>query len=137
MMRVQPPSKRQVEHLAKMVREHPLPPEIHELIVTTERLDHFEDTFLATLNRLVRLRGNRPEMSLTAEQLARIDAPTLIVFADHDPMGDADVGERVAAAMPNAQLHIVEGGHAPWLHHADQIAPVLAAFLRQASSPTG
>ncbi len=133
MMRVQPPSDQQVEQLAKMVREHPLPSEVHELIVATERLGHFKDTFLATLNRLVRLRGNRPEMSLTAEQMARIDAPTLLVFADRDPMGGPDVGARVAAAIPNAQLHIVEGGHAPWLHHADQIAPVLAAFLRQAT----
>lgn len=135
MMRLQPPSERQVDQLAKAVHEHPLPAEIHQLILATERLPHFQDTFLATLNKLLRVRGNRRAMSLTAEQLGRIDAPTLLVFADDDPMGDANVGERVATAMPNAQLHIVEGGHAPWLHHADQIAPTLTAFLRQVSSP--
>ena len=135
MMRLQPPSQRQVDQLAKMVHEHPLPAEIHQLILATERLPHFEHTFLATLNKLLRVGGNRRAMSLTAEQLGRIDTPTLLVFADDDPMGDAHVGERVATAMPNAQLHIVEGGHAPWLHHADQIAPTLTAFLRQVSSP--
>lgn len=133
MIRLQPPSERQVERLAKTVHEHPLPPEITQLIVATERLDHFEETFLATLNQLIRLRGNRPEHALTAEQLATIDLPTLLVFANDDPMGGPSVGERVAAAMPDADLHIVDGGHAPWLHHAAQIAPLLEPFLHRTS----
>lgn len=135
MMRLQPPSERQVEQLAKMVNEYPLPPEVHQLILATERLDHFEDTFLATLTQLVRLRGSRLELSLDAEQLAGIDTPTVLIFSENDPMGGPSVGERVAAAMPNAELHIVDGGHAPWIHHADQIAPLLSAFLTQASPP--
>jgi pimeloyl-ACP methyl ester carboxylesterase len=131
LMRLQAPSPRQVERLAKVVHEHPLPVEIAEIVLATERLDHFEDTFLATLNRLIRLRGNRSELALDAEQLAAIRTPTLLVFAAGDPMGGPLVGERVARAMPNAELHVVEGGHAPWLHHADQIASPLAAFLEQ------
>jgi len=133
MMKLQPPSERQVEQLAKLVHEHPLPPEIAQLILATERLKHFQDTFLAMLNRLVRLRGNRPELALTADQLGRIQAPTLLVFADHDPMGAAPIGRRMAGAMVDAELHIVEGGHAPWLHHAEQIAPLLTAFLQRVS----
>lgn len=131
MMRLQPPSERQVEQLSKMVGEDPLPPAIARLILATERLEHFDDTFLATLNQLIRLRGNRPEHALTAEQLAMIEVPTLLVFATNDPMGGPSVGERVAAAMPDAELHIVDGGHAPWLHHAPQIAPIVQAFLHR------
>jgi pimeloyl-ACP methyl ester carboxylesterase len=133
MMKLQPPSQRQVEQLSRMVREHPLPPEIAELILATERLDHFEDAFLAMLSRLVRLRGNRPELALTADQLARIEAPTLLVFAADDPMGAAAVGARVADAMVSARLHIVPGGHAPWLHHAQQVARLVSAFLSRVS----
>lgn len=135
MMKVQPPSERQVKQLSKMVHEHPLPPEITRLILDTERLDHFEDTFLAMLNRLVRLRGNRPEVALTADDLGRIRVPTLLVFARDDPMGAASVGRRVADAMVDAELHLVEGGHAPWLHHADQIALRLSPFLERVSPP--
>ncbi len=135
MMKLQPPSERQVEQLAKMVHEHLLPPEIAQLILATERLDHFEDAFLATLNRLLRLGGNRPELALTSHHLARIQAPTLLVFADDDPMGAAPTGRRVADAIVDAELHIVDGGHAPWLRHADQIAPVLQAFLERVSPP--
>lgn len=134
MMKVQAPTDRQVEQLAKMVKEDPLPPEIARLILATERLDRFQDTFLSTLNRLLRLRGSRPELALTADQLSRIEAPTLLVFAADDPMGGASVGRRVAAAMSDAELHIVDGGHAPWLHHADQISPLVTEFLQQVGS---
>jgi len=137
MMKLQPPSERQVDQLAKMVNEHPLPPEIARLILTTERLSHFDDTFLATLYRLLRLRGNRPDLALTADHLARIQAPTLLVFANDDPMGSTPVGQRMADAMADAELHIVDGGHAPWLHQADQIAPLLTSFLQQISPPAG
>ena len=81
------------------------------------------------LRRLIRLRGSRPECALTADQLARIEVPTLLVFAGDDPMGAATVGERVARATPDSELHVVDGGHAPWLHHADQIVPLVSAFL--------
>lgn len=131
LMRLQPPSERQVEQLAKMVHEHPLPPVIAQLILATERLDHFEDAFLAMLHQLVRLRGNRPEIALTADQLAHIQTPTLLVFAADDPMGGAPIGQRVADVMADAELHVVEGGHAPWLHHADQIGPLVTTFIKR------
>lgn len=131
MMKLQPPSERQVEQLAKMVGEDPLPPEIAALILATERLDHFEDTFLATLNQLVRLRGNRSDVALSAGELALVESPTLLVFANDDPMGGPSVGRRVAEAMTDAELHIVDGGHAPWLHHADEIAPLINRFLQR------
>ena len=131
MMTLQRPSPRQVRGLSRMVREHPLPPEIATLILATERVEHFEQTFLATLHRLLRLRGGHPRLALDADHLASIDVPTLLVFAADDPMGAASVGKRVADAMTNAELHIVDGGHAPWVHHADQIAPLLSAFLER------
>lgn len=137
MTKLQRPSERQVERLARMVREHPLPPEIARLILATERLDHFDDAFLTVLHRLLRLRGSRPELALGAHELARIRAPALLLFAADDPMGAAAVGERVAEAMVHAELHVVEGGHAPWLHHSDQIAPFVSGFLDRTRGDQG
>ncbi|MDH4278364.1 MAG: hypothetical protein OEZ14_10520 [Acidimicrobiia bacterium] len=34
-------------------------------------------------------------------------------------------------ALSDAELHIVDGGHVPWLHHADQIIPTLLGFLER------
>lgn len=129
MMALQPPSPRQVDQLAKMVNEYPLPSEIAALILATEQLDGFEDTFLAMLHRLVRLRGNRPALALTADELGSIQAPTLLVLGADDPMGAEPVGERVVDAMADAELHIVDGGHAPWLHDAEQVSRLISAFL--------
>lgn len=135
MMKLQPPSPKQVSQLSKMVNEHPLPPEIADLILATERLPGFEATFLATLQTLVRIRGARPDMALTRDQLAHVNQPSLLIFSAQDPMGAAQVGERLAEALPDAQLHIVDGGHAPWVHHADQIAPLVSAFLSRTPRP--
>jgi pimeloyl-ACP methyl ester carboxylesterase len=134
MMKLQPPSARQVRELAMMVREHPLPSEIADLLLATERLPGFEEIFLTILHALVTLRGSRPDMALTADQLGRIEAPSLLIFARDDPMGSAQVGQRVAEALRSAKLHVVDGGHAPWIHHADRIGPLITAFLDNAAA---
>jgi pimeloyl-ACP methyl ester carboxylesterase len=135
MIKLQPPSPRQVKQLSKMVNEHPLPPEVADLILATEQLPHFEATFLATLHTLITLRGARPDLALTPDQLGQVKQPSLLVFAANDPMGAAPVGEQLAEVLPDAELHIVDGGHAPWVHHADQIAPLISAFLTRVLSP--
>lgn len=131
MMRLRPPSPAQVAELSRMVREDPLPGEIADLLVVTEQMEGFEAMFLATLHRLLRLRGARQDYAMTAAQLARVPHPSLLVIGADDPMGARDVGEEAVAVMADAELHVVDGGHAPWLHHADQIAPPVMAFLRR------
>lgn len=129
--RLQPPSPGQVEQLGRMVKEHPLAPELVDLLVATERLPGFRETFLATLHALVRLRGSRPAMRLTAEQLAKVVQPTLLFWGEHDPFGPPEVGERMVRLLPDAELHVVGGGHCPWLTQARRIAPVASSFLRR------
>ena len=129
-MKLDPPSPTQVTRLSKMVNEHPLPGEIAELLVATGRLPEFEQTLLSMLRVLLRLRGARPELGLTVDQLSQIDHRSLLLFGADDPFGGPAVGEQAARALPNAQLEVVDGGHAPWIHHADQIAPHINDFLR-------
>ena len=129
--RLRPPSEGQVEELSKMVNEHPLTPELAELILATERLPGFRPTFLSTLTALLRLRGNRPEMRLTAEQLGQIIQPTSVFWGENDPFGSVEVGERMVRTMPEAELHVVGGGHAPWLTQSERIGPIATRFLRR------
>ena len=129
MMKLQPPSLRQVRGLSKMVKEHPLPTEVADLLLATEKRPGFESTFLATLHTLIRLRGSRPGMALTADQLREVKQPSLLIFGVDDPMGGPPVGRRLADTLPDVQLHIVNGGHAPWLHYAEQIGSHVTAFL--------
>lgn len=129
--RLQPPSPAQVEQLSKMVGEYPLEPELVRLLVATERLPGFRQTFLSTLHVLVRLRGSRPELRLGAEQLSAITQPVLMFWGDGDPFGSPSVGERMLAHLPSAALVVVGGGHCPWLRHAGSIGPAARRFLQE------
>lgn len=127
--RLKPPSEKQVEDLAKMVNEHPLSPELAELLLATEWLPGFRHAFLSTLNAVVRLRGYRPAMRLTTEEIACITQPTLVVWGRADPFGSVEAARRMVGLMPDAELQLVEGGHAPWLNQAEQIGPMTVRFL--------
>ncbi len=70
-------------------------------------------------------------MRLTADQLGRITHPVRLVWGADDPFGSPAVGRRTATALPDAELHVVPGGHAPWLGQAERVASVAAPFLRE------
>lgn len=130
--RLQPPSPGQVEQLAKMAGEHPLDPELVDLLVATERLPGFVDTLLSTLHAMLRLRGYRPEMELEGGELARLDRPNLLVWGSRDPFGSPEAGGRMTAAMPDAAIRLVDGGHAPWLDEPERVGRLTTAFLERA-----
>ena len=133
--RIDPPSRRQVERLGRMVRQDPLPVELVELLLATERQPGFRRTFLDTLHALLRLRGSRPERRVTPDQLRRVNQPTLLVWGADDPFGAPEVGRRMAAILPAAEFLVVEGGHAPWLSCANRIGRAATIFLRRHVAP--
>ena len=134
LMRLQPPSLKQVEHLSKVVRQYPLPLEVAQVILATERMPGFERTFRSNLRALLRLRGARARSALTESQLSAIEQPSLLVFADRDPMGSARAGRRMAKALPDAELHVGEGGHCPWLDDAERVSEWVNRFLERTAS---
>jgi pimeloyl-ACP methyl ester carboxylesterase len=129
--RLQPPSEKQVKQLSKMVKQHPLRPELVDLLVATEQLPNYRHTFLSSLNKLLRLRGSRPEMRLTARELSEITQPTLVFWGENDPFGSVEVGKKMVDSMPSAKLQIVKGGHAPWLNETQKIASQTTAFFER------
>ncbi|MFO0612900.1 MAG: alpha/beta fold hydrolase [Polyangiaceae bacterium] len=60
-----------------------------------------------------------------------IDAPVLVIHGDEDALIPLAMGERLAAALPRATLHIVRGGHHNDLYAADSsLFEVIVAFAR-------
>jgi pimeloyl-ACP methyl ester carboxylesterase len=63
-------------------------------------------------------------------QLAGIACPVLLLFGDADPIAPPLVGERLAALLPNARLHVVTGGdHDLVVNRADEVAPLISKHL--------
>jgi pimeloyl-ACP methyl ester carboxylesterase len=60
----------------------------------------------------------------------RIEAPTLLLWGGADEISPPAVGERLAALLPNAALHVVPDGDHSFAHdRADVVAPLVAEHL--------
>lgn len=65
-----------------------------------------------------------------AERLEEIDVPTLVLWGDLDVPDIPRIGERIAGAIPDAAVEIVEGAaHLPNLEARQGVGDAIAAFL--------
>jgi 2-hydroxy-6-oxonona-2,4-dienedioate hydrolase len=67
---------------------------------------------------------------LTDESLARINAPTLIIWTDHDPTAPVATGERFQRAIANSRLVVMDDcAHWPQWEKADEFNALHLEFL--------
>jgi pimeloyl-ACP methyl ester carboxylesterase len=82
------------------------------------------------VSHLVRGSGWRPGLPFDDKALAGIGAPTLFVYGTNDDVGDVPMWRCFVAAMPHAELEIVEGaGHMPWFDRPRDVAERIDRFL--------
>lgn len=63
-------------------------------------------------------------------ELAKLAAPTLLVWGGEDVLFGREAQEELVRLLPNAKLRSFPGlGHAPWLEHPPTIARAIADFL--------
>lgn len=110
---------------------------------TITRYPHQIDAFVAAasdavagkamrdeLGALIRgVLGFRPRRRFQGDDLRRVVHPTLLVWGDHDPVGDVAAARRAASLLPDARLEILPTGHAPWLGQPERTAQVIKRFL--------
>jgi len=89
------------------------------------------DNELRTAPRLFRpLAGLDPDAVLSAEFLAQVVAPVLLLWGTDDPNGGEAIARRFASQLPDATLHLLPGaGHAPWVDEPEECAQRTLAFL--------
>jgi pimeloyl-ACP methyl ester carboxylesterase len=75
----------------------------------------------------------RPENVLSDAELQSIAAPVLMIWGDEDPYGGPEIGRRATALMPDAQLEVVPGRHAPFLDDPQRCGALIDQLLRRAS----
>jgi pimeloyl-ACP methyl ester carboxylesterase len=79
----------------------------------------------------------RPENFLTDAELRAIAAPVLLIWGEDDPYGGPEMGRRAAALIPDAQLAVIPGRHAPFLDDPERCGTLIAALLQRASEAAG
>jgi pimeloyl-ACP methyl ester carboxylesterase len=90
----------------------------------------YADTSTAELKTIISVRGFRSEFLLGDDDLANIKAPTQIIWGTNDPLGGTDVARRVAGAITDSRLEILDAGHGPWFGHPEEVAKIISEFAR-------
>ena len=135
--RLDPPSLKQVDRFVAMAGENfSHLPELRRLILAHEQLPDPGPALFDLVHAAVRLRGARPQVELTEDELSRLTQPVKLIWGDKDPFGPPSVGEEAARIIPNAELHVVPGGHAPWVNQPALVAGLIAPFLREPAQGT-
>jgi 2-hydroxy-6-oxonona-2,4-dienedioate hydrolase len=68
--------------------------------------------------------------------VGKIDAPTLLLWTDHDPTGGLDEAELLLQWIPHARLHVIEdAGHWPQWEKPEEFLHVHRAFLAGEEPP--
>lgn len=74
----------------------------------------------------------------SADVLATVTVPTLVVHGDADAVVDIDAGRFTAETVPGARLRVFEGvGHLPFLERAAEFDELLGAFADECQQVTG
>jgi pimeloyl-ACP methyl ester carboxylesterase len=105
-------------------------PELIESIVAAARDPLASATNLAELRAIISPLGFRPSAMIHADELRRLDVPTLLIWGDHDPVGAAEVAREIARLIPRAQLELLPAGHVPYLGHPQRVSELLTTFIR-------
>jgi pimeloyl-ACP methyl ester carboxylesterase len=99
---------------------HPVPPEFFERIITES---------LKLPPRLWRLAIDRLVEYDDKSNIARIQAPTLLLWGDHDALFSREDQDRFISALPRARLTIYEHtGHCPNWERPEKVAADISAF---------
>ncbi|MFF3567623.1 alpha/beta fold hydrolase [Nocardia jiangxiensis] len=107
-----------------------------ELVEVRHRIYHQPD-FVANIHNLLSLQEmeTRQRNLLRPDRLARIQAPTLVVWGHENPFGDVPEAKKMAEDIPGARLQLYpECGHWPQHEQAEQYNPLSLDFLAEASA---
>jgi 2-hydroxy-6-oxonona-2,4-dienedioate hydrolase len=129
-----PPSKRMLRRLFSVMghRESVKDGRISEEILEGfAALLKYTDTMrneFAMGNAFFTLRGIN-SLALQDAMLAEIKTPVLFFWGTNDHNGGADKARELVDRIPNAELELVEGGHASWLDDIDRAAEATTDFF--------
>jgi pimeloyl-ACP methyl ester carboxylesterase len=130
LMTLQKPSAKGAERVMRMVGEDPAGlGELRDVLLGAQRVPTYTASLLGLMRASMHWTRPRTGIVTTSDQLRRIGHPVRLIWGDRDGFGPPEAGRRIAELIPDADLHVVPGGHAPWFHHADLVAGLTRQFL--------
>ncbi len=130
LMSLSKPSANNAERVMRTVGEDPAGlDELRDVLVAAQRLPTYTPSLVALMRAVMRWTRPRPAIVTNPDQLGRIGHPVRLIWGERDGFGRPEAGRRIAELIPDADLHVVSGGHAPWFHHADLVAKLTREFL--------
>ncbi len=102
-----------------------------ELVAVRHAIYHQPD-FVANLHNLLCLQdmATRQRNLLRPDRLARISAPTLVVWGRQNPFGEVPEAQALADAVPGARLELLDGcGHWPQHEQVERYTALSLEFL--------
>lgn len=84
---------------------------------------------LDELQSLMTPEGWQRAVETQVSELGRLKPSTLLVWGNNDPLGGSEPAHQTASAIPDAQLEMLDCGHAPWLSHPDRVANLVSSFI--------
>jgi pimeloyl-ACP methyl ester carboxylesterase len=96
-----------------------------DVVRTTMLMPGWRQAMYTHLNRAMRSGRPLPENLLTDEELRSLRVPVRMIMGDHDVYGGPEVCERAVALMPDAELEVMPGGHAPFLDDPERCAAIV------------
>lgn len=110
------------------------PANVSEELVAIRHAIYHQPEFVANIDNLLCMQEMdiRQRNLLRPEDLARINAPTLIVWGNENPFGGVPEATAMHANIPGSRLELFETcGHWPQHEHADRYNKLSLEFLKQ------
>jgi len=98
------------------------PDEYFDMVRASMGMPGWKDAMYSHLNLAMRSGKPLPENPFSDDELRSIDVPVHFVMGDADVYGGPEVVQRAAALMPDAQVEVMPGGHAPFLDDPERCA---------------
>ncbi len=105
------------------------PDSLVEALRLSSRRPENARTVASLMYAINHFRRPRTESVLTNAELAAIAAPTMFIWGADAPYLSAERARPSIDQIPSATLHVVPGGHGPWLVDTERSAGLIRAHL--------
>lgn len=136
-----PPSRKSVLQFARFMGERETlstHPDLIDLFLVAQRdplavaATRAEVRVLVSPLALLSRSGWRRRSRVRPDEVRELAVPTLLIWGEREPLGSAAVAHAVTELILDARLHVLPGGHGPWLGQPAQTAAAVVDFVRGA-----